>query len=326
MRDQRVLSGLIQRFVESGHGAPDLWEQLDRQLHVLAAPMPDDYFELGRRTPAAMASLTARLIGRCANVPLGREPFDGRTAFVAVVENDYTDRGILAHLIYGRTSVARELMWGDYERNLARTLGGRALDDLHRRIAPVLQATGQRIPGLPEYWRSREPTGPPRPQSDVARELQDYAGEPLEVVIPLALSRLSAPITRSALTHLVAPTVLDPAAIEDENSRRRDLALETTVRTAIRAAWSELDPADRSLILGLSGGEDWDSLLARDPRLDDLATLERALHHTSERFIGRVVDAVGDPGALGGTAASLMERVASLTLEMAPDLGGLHEG
>lgn len=311
-----TLPELVRRWEQEGTGGAALLREVRHGVERATRRLPDAFFELGRRDDEALRSLANRVFTRCGRTALGRHPFATRTPFRTYVEEAFEAPAIRYHTFYARLSVTRELVHGDYALACARDPVLRARDTLYRQLGPVLSRVATRVADPPhETWTVPGTAGLVRTRDEVGARLRPG---PLDTLVPEALRLYGAPVSRSELTHALAPVLCPPAGSAPPSTGPREDTL--AIRRAVAAAWAELDALDRALLLGLARGEDSTELLARDPRLGSPAALSRAARRVGDRFVTRVVAEVGGTAAPDLTPTALLERVAAVLLESLPEL------
>jgi hypothetical protein len=325
------LPRLVRGFLRQPGGPEDrpLLEEFTRHVGRVAAPYPDAYFALGRKSPEAIADLTNRAFTSCARIPKGRHPFAGRVPFQAYVDEDFEGRTIRYHSFYARLSIAREMLRDDYARNLHRdpVLHWRA--DLFRQIGAVLRdhadpVDGHRGPHT--RWRLPEQgIALSRSPEQIVEALRACLPCSVELLVLKALE-LGGPTTRARLTVLVETTLGTPAPPAPDPVGAPDPDLRLAVRAAVMRAWSELAPEERQLLLSLARGATYDELIAANPEFQHRVALTRAVSRLGQRFAARLEAAVEGRVDPQDPPRELIERVMEVVLEVGPELDETLDG
>lgn len=329
MNPKDRLPALVAAFIDAPDG-PDaraLLDEVVRHVRAVARTYPDAYFALARKDDESLDDLGNRVFTVCAAVPKGRFPFTGRPPFAAFAEEHMEGRAIRYHSFYAKLSITREIMRDDYARNIVRDPVLRWRADLYRSVGDALKAleeagvvTSERKGrGVPPTWQLAR-TGPRvvRPPEEVAVVLKRRLPAEVDALVRLALDT-GGPITQSRLTTLIETVVGTPPAADPEIARvTPDLATKIALRDAVKGAWDELDDADRSLLAALARGEDYGTLVARDPRFKHKVAVTRAVKRIGKRFVARILDDLGmDPGQ-SAPPQRLVEAVMEVLEEILP--------
>ncbi len=308
----------VRRDGESG----ELLSTFERHVSHMARPYPDAYFALGRKSPEAFADLTHRAYASCVRIRKGRHPFAGREPFLAFVEEDFDGRTMRYHAIYGRLSIAREILRDDYARNIRRDPVLRWRADLYKDIGAVLRERAEPVSAAkPLRWRLKG-AGPSALRSvDVAiGRLRGKPQEPLEDLVIDALGLLGT-ATRSQIAQVLGAILEAPAPmqIDDPVTPPREAELHLAVRDAVRSGWEALDDDARSLLRAVARGEGYDEVIARDPRLNNKVAVSRAVGRIAAGFVARLEALMGDTEA-GGRPRDIVEHVLDVLAEIDPEV------
>lgn len=333
------LPALVRAFVDdpAGPAAAPLLAEVQRQVRGVCRPYPDAYFTLGRKDDEGLTDLSHRVFTVCARVEKGRFPFLGRAPFRAYAEERFDGRAVRYHSFYARLSVTRELLRDEYARNITRDPYLRAKAERYARVVEALQAVGDPLPrpeGGPPRWGPKG--GGPRlvrgPGALRAR-LSAAGPAPLEALVALALTEggpASAAQVLALIDEVQPPdAVLDAArdsaydAAHEAPGRGEglDLPARLAVRAAVRGAWAGLGDEDRALLAAIAAGEDYDSLVRRDPRFGHKSAVTRALKRCGDRFVGQVLAALGLPAQESASPPkAVVEAVMEVLEELIPSV------
>ncbi len=320
------LAALVKEF-EAGRcvaaSARALRDVFVRHTDRITRRYPDAYFELGVRSTDAVESLADRTFTVCATVSKGRFPFSGRVPFRAFVEEDFDDPPIRYHAFYARLSIARELLRDDYAFNLRRDPALRWREELHRRVGTALaercvEVDGER--GGHKRWRHRA-AGPAMVRDlDSVRDhlAREAPGAALKDLVTRALDLAGRPLSHSALTNLLGDALGGPPGdLRQEEAVETSLPDAMTVRQAVLGAWEALGEHERALVLALARGDSYDDLIAAVPAFRDRSAVSRAVRACGERFVGRIVEDLGeDPTGGAATPRRVLELVAEVVVPM----------
>ncbi len=323
------LPALVAAFVDmpDGPDAAALLAEVVRHVRAVARTYPDAYFALARKDDDSLDDLGNRVFTVCAAVPKGRFPFQGRAPFPAFAAEHMEGRAIRYHSFYAKLSITREIMRDDYARNIVRDPVLRWRADLYRRVGDALKALAEagaatserKGRGVPPTWQLAR-SGPRviRPPEEVAVALKRRLPAEIDALVRLALEA-GGPITQSRLTSLIETVVGTPPAADLEIEQvTPDLATAIALRDAVKAAWDELDDADRSLLAALARGEDYGTLVARDPRFKHKVAVTRAVGRIGKRFVTRILDDLGMESAAEAPPQRLVEAVMEVLEEILP--------
>ena len=318
-----------------------LWAALRGLIARLADHYPAAYFECGVRDDAALDSLTNRVFTACDRVRYPYDPFVDREPFRAFTEDRLPSPPIRYHTVYRWCGVTRSILSEDYRKNIRRDPALQWRDRLYRTLSRALPevadpapSPGDRRPG----WRTRA-TGPLRVRTheDATHRLleRDLPWDAIRALDPravgafasAALDLLGAPISQSALAHLLADALRMPAssatALSDTLADGRE-HLPTDEQEAIRLAllqgWAQLDPLDRRLAAGLARGEDADTLLAADPRINSRASLTRAFTRVSDVLLAPILARRSAPPDPDLKPQRRVEVIMDVLLDLLPEL------
>ena len=306
-----------------------LLDEFTRHVGRVAAPYPDAYFTLGRKSPDAVVDLANRAFTSCARTPKGRHPFAGRVPFRAFVEEDFEGRTIRYHSFYARLSITRELLRDDYARNVNRDPVLRWRADLFRQVGAVLREQATPVDdtkGPNTRWHLPDQGIALARSSDLVVSLMRKrlpCGVPSLVRAAL---ELGGPTTRARVTVLIEATLGTPHLSEPETGEQIDPATTLAVRTAVLRAWNGLVPSERALLLALARGTTYDELIAANPDFQHRVALTRAVTRLGQRFVTQIEEAVGRTHATAEAPRALIERVMEVLLEVAPELEDTQEG
>ena len=317
-----LLSEQVADYVASRGSAAELYGSFLRHVRQATRRYPDAYFELGQKNEEAVEGLAGRVFTVCARVEKGRFPFLKRTPFATYVEEDFDDAPIRYHSFYAKLSITREILRDDYAKNVRRDPILRHRDELHRKIGGVLKARALPVEGgHGGHRRWTVQAGPRRPMAEEA-VLDALRGQDLELeaLVLEALKLLAVPTSHSRLSNLLGQLVEAPTTIDVELDAVEDLEETVTIRRAVLGAWEELEPEEKALVAALARGDSYDELIARCPALKNRVAVSRATKRVGNRFVARVVEAVG--GEASGTTPprELLEQIVAVLLPMLPEL------
>lgn len=316
---------LVQQVTSRASSGGQLLEEFERHVAHMSRPYPDAYFALGRKEPAAVQDLTHRAYTSCARIPKGRYPFDGRVPFEAFVAEDYDGRTMRYHAIYGRLSIAREILRDDYARNIRRDpiLAWRAR--VYKRIGEVLEERAERAGGgKPTRWRLPAAKDGPKvlamraPEVAVAR-LRGRSTEDFDALVLDALCELGT-ATRgqicTVLTQLLDPP---PAPPDEPQASVPNLDTEIAVREAVTQAWEALDEEARDLLRALARGASYREVMECFPRLRNKVAVSRAVSKLARGFVAEL-EGRFDSTSDRGRPRQIVERVLDVLAEIDPEL------
>lgn len=321
------LPALVRAFVDdpAGPSGAPLLAEVQRQVRGVCRPYPDAYFSLGRKDDVSLTDLSHRVFTVCARVDKGRFPFLGRPPFRAFAEERLDGRAVRYHSFYARLSVTRELLRDEYARNLTRDPVLRAKAARYAEVVEALQAVGEPLPrpeGGPPRWAPKAEGGGPRllrgPAALRAR-LAAACPAPVGALAALALTE-GGPASAAQILALI-DEVQPPDAVLDApaGDEGLDLPARLTVRAAVRGAWAGLSDEDRALLAAIVSGEDYDSLVRRDPRFGHKSAVTRALKRCGDRFVGQVLEALGLPAQESASPPkAVVEAVMEVLEELVP--------
>lgn len=327
-----ALPALVRTFVEAptGQAAP-LLDHVRKHVARVSRAYPDAWFNLGRKDDDAVSDLSHRVFTICARVAKGRFPFNGRTPFVTFVQEQFDGRAIRYHGFYAKLSITREIMRDDYARNLVRDPVLRWRADLYKQIGAVLKerCVSERLgDDTPLRWRLAERrVTVMRPVEVVQARLQASGVRHVPDLVVAAIE-LGGPQTQSRLTHIIEAVLGTPPAPELDApvTTAPDHPTTLSVRRAVLAAWQELSPEERDLLISVARGDSYDELIARNPAFKHKVAVTRAVARIGQGFVERVVQAAArDPGT--GTRGEvrpkdLIELVLEVLLQVLPELQG----
>ena len=314
------LPELVADFVDGTSNGGDLLQVVHKHVAWMARPYPDAYFVLGRKNDESIEDLSNRTFATCASVEKGRFPFSGRTPFAAFVAEDFDGRTIRFHSVYAKISIARELLRDDYAKNIVRDPVLRWRADLYRRIGEVLKRIATSQPGgrgAPPRWSLGGPALV-RPPEAVEAELRRRGLTELEDQVRFAL-RHGGPASQAQLARLLEPLHDAPGEEPEPDHDGPDLDVQLAVRSAVTAGWEALDPEDRELLIALARGDSYDELIARHERFKHRVAVTRAVKRITDRFVSRVVDAMGG-NASPTTPLNMLETILAVLAEVVPEL------
>ncbi len=352
------LPALLRAFVQAPESpaASALLALVHRSVQRVARPYPAAYFALGRKCAESIEDLGHRVFTVCARVEKGRYPFSGRAPFAAYLEEGMDGREVRYHSFSAKISITRELLRDDYAHNIVRDPLLRWRAALHAALGAALRAAaeaGTLAPrpagrGRPPQWAPVAPglrplLAPPalvELLQDTVREAisaassappgPPAAGDPVPTTPLPPAAALAAfvetavvrggPRSHAQLTTL-AETVLGPPALPAPAAPAPpvDLPTQLALRSAVAAAWAELDAADQALLAAIARGDDYDSLVAREPRFSGKVAVSRAVKRCGDLFVARILDELGiPPGARRAPPRSLVEAVMAVLEEVLP--------
>lgn len=328
--DDDALPALVRAFVQGPSPGAPLLDHVRRHVARVTRSYPDAWFNLGRKDDDAVADLSHRVFTTCARVPKGRFPFNGRTPFVAFVQEQFDGRAIRYHGFYAKLSITRELMRDDYARNLVRDPVLRWRADLYKQVGAVLKerCVSERLgDDTPLRWRlpDRRVTVA-RPVEVVQARLQQSGLRTVPELV-LAALELGGPQTQSRLTQVVEAVLGTPPAPELDApvTTAPDHPTTLAVRRAVLEAWRELSPEDRDLLVSLARGDSYDELIARNPAFKHKVAVTRAVARVGKGFVERVVQAAAHESLAPQAELrpkDLVELVLEVLLQVLPELQG----
>jgi hypothetical protein len=309
-----------------------------REVGHLSRRLPDAWFSLGRKDEESLADLSHRVFWICDRVPRGRFPFQGRAPYPCFVAEQMDGRAIRYHSFYSKLSVARELLRADYARNIVRDPRLRAEAAAWRGLTAALRAVAIQEEGKAGPWRLVEVRGPALLLSPerLGEHLARRAAEAQRRGSPLPLAALVAealhrggPLRQASLFPLLRPFLSEepspePAptteAAPDETAGPEALnpADRLWLREAVLRAWSELEPADQSLLTALARGASYDELIASTPAFKHRVAVTRAVERCNRHFLERIL---GEGKSKAAEAPQrLTEAILELLVELLPSL------
>jgi hypothetical protein len=331
------LPPLVRDFDAREGSAQALLSEFEKHVHHVTRTYPDAWFSTGRKEREAVVDLAHRAFTSCARVEKGRFPFLGRRPFRCYVEERFEGRTIRYHSFYAKLSITREIMRDDYARNLRRDPVLRWRAELFAGVGDVLKglvAEGvveeeAQGPALPPRYRW---TGPgPRLAASlgaVEERLRSRGETDLRAIVRAGLER-AGPLSRSKLTALAEAVIGTPEAEEPPvPAPAPPPGVVLGVRRAVKAAWDELEPEDRDLMIALARGDSYDELCARQPRLKHRVAVTRAVTRCGQRFLAAVAGEAGvDPEAgVGVMPKQFVEQVLEVLAELVPEVAAAHRG
>jgi hypothetical protein len=324
------LPALVRAFVDdpAGPAAAPLLAEVQRQVRGVCRPYPDAYFTLGRKDDEGLTDLSHRVFTVCARVEKGRFPFLGRPPFRAYAEERFDGRAVRYHSFYARLSVTRELLRDEYARNLTRDPALRAKAERYAQVVEALQAVGEPLPrpeGGPPRWAPKG-EGPRLLRGPAALRARLAAACPAPVGALAALALAEGGPASAAQILALIDEVQPPDAVLDATpaagGEGLDLPARLAVRAAVRGAWAALGDEERALLVAIAAGEDYDSLVRRDPRFGHKSAVTRALKRCGDRFVGRVLEAMGLPAQESASPPkAVVEAVMEVLEELIPSAG-----
>jgi len=317
-----TMPGLVRSFVEGGSDGSELLREFMRHVARVARPYPDAYFVLAAKNDEAVDDLGNRAFSICSAVEKGRFPFSGRPPFGAYVEEQFDGRTIRYHSFYAKLAITRELLRDDYAFNLRRNPVLRWRAELYADIGDILKADCEAIPqgrGVPPKWK-RDGAGLRmlQPPEVVIAKLSKLLEPTLEKLVHAALAS-GGPQTQSKLTHMLEAVLGTPSTDEPEAGYTEDhTADRMNVREAVSDAWTDLEDVDKALVIALARGASYEEMIEAHPGLNNKVAVSRAVGRVGNKFLARVIEAVGGEASPDATPRTLLEPIMAMLAELFP--------
>ncbi|MFT4977596.1 MAG: hypothetical protein ACI8S6_003503 [Myxococcota bacterium] len=290
-----------------------------RRPPVWWAPGEDSDLDAARDSLAHRTFVSA--YRRCRSRP----PFVERTAFECFHQDRFPDPKIRAYTFYSQLSVAAEEMKRDYRANIRADPALRWCDELYRQLGPLLQAHAEAVPRQPLHPRSAAP----QPhwvarreglsvvsilgeEAVVRRLSQEHHASLTPALVTRILTLRGRAMSRTQIARIVAAVLPPPAVPEALMEQQTE---QSSLRIVLARSLQQLEPLDRTLLMGIARAEPTEVLLARDERFRRPADLNRRLKKINTLFANVIAEACGAEPTSADSRRETTERILAVLLQ-----------